>query len=210
MSATVTCLLEGGPPSSWKSLHREGSVSLNDQIPHLSHWSDHQSCNSLCVDPQSSPLCTSWGVVFLVICLSVNLIYVNPALKIGRMVMNMTYCDLWIDNLKIFYVWMICNVVDVVCHGEFDGYGLYRWNTVVMSCFCGGCIYPGAVIWSGLCRNHNDSSFDVFKSVTMIWVGFACLCLHSGVLNLIWHGDSCEICVELLEFLKEVSCVDNP
>ena len=41
-------------------------------------------------------------------------------------------------------------------------------------------------------------------------IGFACLLLHSDVLNLIWHGDFWEVCDELLGFPKEVSCVDNP
>ena len=59
MSATVTWSCIGIPPCSWESLLGEGSVSLNDQIPLLSHWSDHQSCNSLCVDAQFSPLGSS-------------------------------------------------------------------------------------------------------------------------------------------------------
>ena len=114
MSATVTCLLEGGHPCSWKSLLGEGSVSLTDQIPPLSHWSDNWSCNSQCVDPQSLLLCSSWGVVFLIICWSVDLIYMSLALKIGRMVMNVTYCYLWIDNLKSFYIWTMC-IVSMWC-----------------------------------------------------------------------------------------------
>ena len=59
------------------------------------------------------------------ICWSVNLIYMGPALKISMMVVNVTYCNLCIGNLKSFYVWMICNVVDVVCLSEVDGCDLY-------------------------------------------------------------------------------------
>ena len=94
LSATVTCLVEGGPLCSWMSLLGEGLVSLNDQIPPLSHWSDHQRCNSPCVDPQSSPSFSYWGVLFLMICWSVDLIYMSPALKISRVVVNVTYWDL--------------------------------------------------------------------------------------------------------------------
>ena len=76
------------------------------------------------------------------ICWYVDLICVSPALKIGGMVMTVIYCDVWIGKLKNFYACMICNVVDVVCHGGIDGCGLYRWSEIVMSCSCGGCIYP--------------------------------------------------------------------
>ena len=42
------------------------------------------------------------------------------------------------------------------------------------------------VLWPSVASmNHDDSSYDVFKNEIMIWIGFACLCLHSGVLNLI-------------------------
>ena len=131
---------------SWESLLGKGSTSLNDLSSLLSHWSDHQSCNNQWVDLQSSPLCSSWDVVFLLSCWIVNLIYVIHALKICRMVVNVTYCNLWINNLKSFYVWMICNVNDVVCHGEVNGCGLYRWSEIIMSCSCGGCICPSVVI----------------------------------------------------------------
>ena len=62
------------------------------------------------------------------------------------MVMNVTYCDLWIDNLKSFYVWIICDVNDAVCHGKVYGCGLYGLSRIVVNCFCGGYIYPGVVI----------------------------------------------------------------
>ena len=146
MSATVTCLLEGCPPCSWKSLLGEDSVSLNDQIPPLSHWSDHWSCNSQFVNLQSSLSCSSWGVFFLVICCSGNLIYVTPVFKIGRMVMKVTYCNLWIDNMKSFYVWMICNVVDVLCCGKINCCGLYRGSMIIVGCSYGGCVYTSVVI----------------------------------------------------------------
>ena len=74
MSATVTWFIEGSPPCSWESLLGEDSISLKDLSPLLSHWSDHQSCNNHCVDHQSSPLCSSWDVVFFLSCWSMNLI----------------------------------------------------------------------------------------------------------------------------------------
>ena len=58
--------------------------------------------------------------------------------------------------------------------------------------------------------NCDGLSYDVFKNETVIWISFAGLCLHGGVLNSFWHGDSCEVCSESLEFLKEVFCVDSP
>ena len=121
MSATVTWSCVGSPPCSWESLLGEGSVSLNDWIPILNQWSGHWSCNSLCVDLQSSPSCSSWGVGLFVICWSVNLFYISPALKVSRMVVNVTYCNLWIDELKYFCVWIICNEVNVVNHGKVNG-----------------------------------------------------------------------------------------
>ena len=68
MSATVICLFEGSHPCSWKSLLGEGSISLKDHIPFPGHWGDHQSCNTLCVDPLSSPLFSSWDVAFTLSC----------------------------------------------------------------------------------------------------------------------------------------------
>ena len=126
MSATVAWSFEVSPPCSLESLLGQSSISLNDLSPLLSHWSDHWNCNNQWLALQSSPLCSSWDVVFLFSCWIVNLIYVVHALRICRIVMNVTYCDLWINNLKSFYVWMICNVVYVVYHSEVDGCGLYR------------------------------------------------------------------------------------
>ena len=59
MSGTVIWSCVGSPPCPCESLLGEDSVSLNDQIPPLNHWSDHLSYNSPCVDPQFSPLCFS-------------------------------------------------------------------------------------------------------------------------------------------------------
>ena len=59
MSATITWSHVSSPCWSWKSLLGEGSVSLNHWIPLLSHWSDHQSHNSPCVDHQFSPFGSS-------------------------------------------------------------------------------------------------------------------------------------------------------
>ena len=41
--ATVTILAVGGPPHSWGTVLREGSLSLS---PHLTHWMGHQNCNN--------------------------------------------------------------------------------------------------------------------------------------------------------------------
>ena len=117
MSATVTWSIGGSLPCSWQSLLGEGFISLKDLSPLPSHWSDHQTYNNQCVDLQSSPSCSSWDVVFFLPCWIVNLIYTNHALKICRMAVNVTYYDLWTDNPKSFYVWMICDVTDVECHG---------------------------------------------------------------------------------------------
>ena len=204
MSVTVTWSHVGSPPCSWESLLGEGSVSLNDWIPLLSHWSDHQSCNSPCVDPQLSPSGSSWGVVYSWSPGNVNLICLSPALKIGRMVMTVIYCDLSIGKLKNFYVWMICNVVDLVCHSEIDGCSLYRWSVIIVSCSCGSCIYPSVVTLNSPCMNCNNSSCNVFKNEIVIWISFNCLCLHGSVLNLIWHGNFWEVCDESVGFMKEV------
>ena len=56
----------------------------------------------------------------------------------------------------------------------------------------------------------DGSSCDIFCSGTVIWIDFICLYLHGGVSNSVLHGYSCEVCSEVLEFLKEVFCVDNP
>ena len=121
MSATVTCLFEGSPPCSWESLLGEGSVSLKDQIPPQSHWSDHWSCNSQCVDPKSSPSYSSWGVVVALSCCIVSLINMVHALKACRLIMSVTYYDVGIESLKSFCVEMICNVIGEVCHGKVCG-----------------------------------------------------------------------------------------
>ena len=146
MSATVTWLFEGSPPCSWESLLGEGSISLKDLIPLLSHRSDHRSYNNQCAGLPSSPSCSFWDVVFFSSCWTMNLICMIHALKIGRMVMSVTYCNLGIDNLKSFNVWMICNVTIVVCYGEVCGYVLCGLSEIIMSWSCGGCIYAGVVI----------------------------------------------------------------
>ena len=146
MSTTVTWLFKGNPPCSWESLLGEGSLSLKDLIPLPSHWSDHQSCNNQCVGLQSSLSCSSWDVVFLSSCWSMNLICKVHALKICRMVMNVAYCDLRINNLKSFNLGMICNVTGVVCHSKVCGCVLCGLSEIIVSCSCGGCIYPSVVI----------------------------------------------------------------
>ena len=136
----------------------------------------------------------------------------NLTLKIGRMFVSVIYCELWSGKLKNFCVWMICDVVNVVCHGEIDGCNLYRWDVSIMSCSCGSCIYPDVITLSSLCMNHDDSSCEVCENKIVIWIDFVCPGLHSGALNFIWHGDFWEVwvCDESLGFLIEISCVDNP
>ena len=149
-------------------------------------------------------------MTFHMIYWDMNLICLSPASEISRKVGSVIYCNLWICKLKNFYVWMICNVVNVVCHNIINNCSLYRWSVIIMNCTCGGCIYPGVVTLSSLCMNCDDSSCNVFKNEIAIWIGFTHLCLHGGVLNLIWHDNFWEVCDELLGFLKEASCVNNP
>ena len=118
MSAPVTWLLEASPPCSWESLLGEDSISLNDLSPLLSHWSNHQSCNNQCVDLHSSPSCSSCDAVFFLSCWNMNLIGRIHVLRIYRMVMNVIYYNLRIDNLKNFNGGMICNVTGVACHSK--------------------------------------------------------------------------------------------
>ena len=143
MSATVTWSLEGSPPCSWESLLGEDSISLKDLIPLLNHWSDHLSCSSQSAGLLYSPSCSSWDVAFFLSCWSMSLIH---ALKISGMAMTVTYCNHGIDNPKSCDVWMICNVTGVVCHGKVCGCVLCGLSEIVMSYFCGGCIYLGALI----------------------------------------------------------------
>ena len=107
------------------------------------------------------------------------------ALQIGGMVVHMICCNLWSGKLKNFSVWRICNVVSVVCHDEIDGCNLYKWSVSIMSYSCGGCKYPNAMTFSGLCMNCNDSNCNACKNEIVIWINFACPCLHGSVLNLI-------------------------
>ena len=146
ISATVTWSLEDSLPCSWESLLGETSISLKDLIPLPSHWSDHHCCSNQCTGLLSSPSCSSWDVAFLSFCWSMNLICMSHALKIGRIVVSVTYCDLRINNLKSCNVWMIYNVTDVVCHGKVCGCVLFGLGEIIMSYFCSGCIYLGVVI----------------------------------------------------------------
>ena len=212
INATLTCSCVGIPPCSWESLLGEGSFSLNDWTPLLSHWNIYQSCNSPCVDLLFSLLGFSLGVVCLMICCNVNVTCANLILKICRMDVNVIYYDPWIGKLKNFYVWMFCNEVGVVCHGGIDGCNLYMWSLSMVRYSWGGCNYPYVVTWSRLCMNHDDLSCDVCKTEIVIWNYFACPCPTGGASNLIWHGSFCEVWVgDVFQgFPKEVSCVDNP
>ena len=131
MSATVTCLFGGSPPCSWRSLPEEASVSLKDQIPLLSHQSDHWSCSSPCVDLLFSPSCSSCDMVFTLFCWIVKLINAIHVLKTYGMVMNVTYYNLRIDNWKSFYVGKICDMIGEVCHGKVCGCILCRLSEML-------------------------------------------------------------------------------
>ena len=146
MSATVTWLLEGNPPCSWELLLGKGSISLKDLIAPVSHWSHHLSCSNQCAVLLSSPSCSSWDMAFWSSCWSMNLICMSHVLKIGRMVVSVTYCNLGINNPKSCDVWTIWDVTSVVCHGEVCGCILCGLSEIIVSCFCGGCIYLGVVI----------------------------------------------------------------
>ena len=106
MSATVTCFFEGCPPCWWEPLLGEGLVSLRDWIPPLSHWSDHQSCNNPCVEPQSSPSCSSWGVVVTLSCWTVILTDVVHVLKTCRLIVSVTYYDVGSEGLSWWGLWL--------------------------------------------------------------------------------------------------------
>ena len=66
---------------------------------------------------------------------SVSVIYVNLILRIYRMEVNMSGFSLWSGMMMSFYAWMICGVVDVVCHGKSDGYNSCMWNLSIVSYF---------------------------------------------------------------------------
>ena len=141
----LTWSFDGSPPCSWESLLEEGSISLKDLSPSQSHWSDPQSCNNQCVDLQSSSSCSFWDVVFFSSCWNLNLIGKIHVLKICRMVMNLIYCNLWINDLKSFDVGMICNMTDVVCCSMFCGCVLCGLSKIIVNCSCCGCVYPCVV-----------------------------------------------------------------
>ena len=128
------------------------------------------------------------------------------------MVMIVIYCNLWSSKQKSFYVWMIYEEVNVVCHSEIDGCNLYRWSVGIVSYSCGVCGYSNVVTLNNLCMNHDDLSCNVCETEIVSEVDFTCPCLHGSVVNMILHGGCCEIWVgdDLVGFLKEVSCVDNP
>ena len=113
ISTIVTWSHAGSPPCLWESLLGEGSFSLYDWLPLLSHWNVHQSCNSLHMDLQFSPSGSSWGEVCLMICWNVNLIHASLALKICRMVVSMIYYNLWSGKLKNSYAWSVQCVMAV-------------------------------------------------------------------------------------------------
>ena len=185
INATVTYSCIGSPPCSWESLRGEGSFSLNDLLPLLSHWNSHYNCNSPCVDFLFSLADSSSCVGGLMTCWSMSVIYAKLALRICRLDVNVIYYDLWSGRLRNFYVWMIFNEFGVLCCGRINDHNLYMWNVSIMSYSWGGCDYPYVMTWSSLCMSHDDLSCDACDDETVIWNDFACPYLHGGVLNLI-------------------------
>ena len=134
-------------------------------------------------------------------------------------------CDLWILLWRfVGWMWMWSTMISGVVSWRTSmcgwsamrlvwcGCNLYVLGISVMSYSWGGCNYPYVMTWSGLCMNCNDSSCGVCENEVVIWNDFTCFCLHSGALNLIWHGGFYEVWVGdvFLGLPKEVSCVGNP
>ena len=60
-------------------------------------------------------------------------IWMIHALRICGMVMSVTNCNIWINNTKSFYVWMVWNVTSVVSCGEVYGCGLCGLSEIIVS-----------------------------------------------------------------------------
>ena len=150
MSATVTGPCVVSPPCSWGSLLVEGSFSLNDLSPLLSHWNGYQNSNSPYVDLLFSLWCSCCDVVCFMICWSVSVTYANVILRICRMDMNVIDFNLWSGMMRTFWVQMICSGVNVVCHSGIDGYNPCMWNLSIVSYSLGGGNYPYAMTRNGL------------------------------------------------------------
>ena len=167
MSATITWSHEGSHPCSWESLLRGGSTSLKNLIPSLSCWSDHLSCSYQCVGLLSSPSCSSWDVAFFLSSWSMTLIFMIHALKISRMVVSVTYCNLGIDNPKSCHVWMICNVTSAVCQvrsvaASSVGWVRSSWAPTVVAVSI-------QVLWSRLASMGISMTQVVMSSAVGLW-----------------------------------------
>ena len=207
MCATVTWSCVGSPPCSWESLLGEGSISLKDLSPLLGHW----SCNNQCGDCQSSLSCPSLDVILFSSCWIENLICAIHASKTYKMVVNVTYFNLWICSLKSFDIVKSCNVIGVVCHSDIYGcsHVLCELNEIVMSYSCGGCLSQHSdLVWS----LYEAWWFELWH---LLWLGCDLDWLHLCLspwwcleFNLAWW--LLKVCGELLEFLKEVSFLGSP
>ena len=127
----------------------------------------------MCVHLWFSPSGSSCGVVCLVICWKVNLIWVQvlPWRFVG-------WSWAWSTVISGVVSWRtsICGWSamrsDMVCHGEINGCNLYRWSVSIVSYFCGGCdlswfLWP----WSNLCMNHvTTQAADVSENEIVIWI----------------------------------------
>ena len=192
ISATVIGSCVVSPPCSWESLLGEGSFSLNDLSPLLSHYSGHQSYSNLYVALLSSLWCSSCDVVCFLINWSVSVTYVSFIMRFCMMDVNVTGFYPW-SGMMSFCVWMICTVAYVECHGEVDGCNSCMWSSSGVSYSCDIGDYPYVVIWNGLCRNPGNWSCGVCENMTETLNSFTCLFPHSNVWNLTWHVDFCAV-----------------
>ena len=62
---------------------------------------------------------------------------------------NVSDFSLW-SGMMSFHALTICGVVNVVCHGEINGYNSCMQSSSIMTYFCDGGDYSYVVIWNGL------------------------------------------------------------
>ena len=185
INATVACSCVGGPVCSWESLLGEGSFSLNDLSPLLSHWNVHQCCNSLGVDLLFS-LSGFLGVWFASWFAGMWMwsVQVLPWDFVGWAWMQSTMISgvvSWRTSMSG------CSVMRLMwCHSRINGCNLYMWSMSIVSYSLAGCDYPYVMTWSGLCKNHDNLSGNACKNEIMVWNDFACPILM--VVPQTWSG----------------------
>ena len=189
MTTTVTGSCVASPPCSWESqLLGEGSFSLNDLSPLLSHWIGHQNCNSPCADLLFSfcvPLVMwfalwSAGVLvwpmWILSCGFVGWMWMWFTLISGVVWWGTSAC--WWSPVGLMWCVMegLMAITPVCGTGAFVG---DPW---------GGGDYPCVMTWSSLYMSHDDLSHGVCKNVIVTWNDFTCPCLYGSVWSLTWHG----------------------